>query len=55
MYIANETKYTKIKLYCFKHVLEFTSSHTPIKKVAVPSFSAEIFASHEVFSCSNLV
>jgi hypothetical protein len=27
----------------------------PLKQVAAPSFSAENFTSHEVFSCSNLI
>jgi len=27
----------------------------PLKQVPAPSFSAETFTSHEVFSCSNLV
>jgi len=27
----------------------------PLKQVAAPSFSAETFTSHEVFSCSDLI
>jgi hypothetical protein len=55
MYIANETKYSKIKCTALNMYLSSLLPTHSLKQVAVPSFSAETFTSHEVFSCSNLI